>query len=266
MEREPPCVLSIAGSDSSGGAGLQMDLKVFAALGVWGTTAATALTAQDTRGVQRVYAVPPRFVAAQIDAVARDLPVAAVKTGMLGRTPVVLAVAQRLRRRRLSNLVVDPVLCAKNGRALLTAGGLAALKRSLLPAARVVTPNLPEAESLTGAPIRDNASLRDAACSIARLGPGLAVVIKGGHRPDAPVDLLFDGEQFHEIEGERLAGAPVHGTGCIYSAALAARLAWGDGLPEACRAAKRFVEAAIRGAWSAGGGARLAWIGPAEGA
>jgi hydroxymethylpyrimidine/phosphomethylpyrimidine kinase len=251
--------MTIAGSDSSAGAGLQQDLKVFTALGLWGTTVATALTAQNSRGVERIHYLPPRFVAAQIDAVARDLPPAAVKTGMLGRSQVVNAVAGRLRRRRLPNLVVDPVLLAKDGTPLLSPRGVQALKATLLPLARVVTPNLPEAASLAGRAVSDEASLRDAARAIAALGP--AVLIKGGHRDGCPVDLLFDGSGFTEFGGERIEGPPVHGTGCLYSAALTARLALGDALADACAFARRFVEQAIRGAVRIGKGSPLALVG-----
>jgi hydroxymethylpyrimidine/phosphomethylpyrimidine kinase len=252
-------VMTISGSDSSAGAGLQLDLKVFAALGVWGTTVATALTAQNTRGVERVHHLPPRFVAAQIDALAADLRPAAVKTGMLGRAQVVNVVAERIRRRRLPNLVVDPVLQAKDGTPLLNPAGIQALKQNLLPLARVVTPNLPEAAALAGLPVEDDASLRAAARAIAALGP--AVVIKGGHGEGDPVDLLFDGERFMEFGGARIEGPPVHGTGCLYSAALAARLVLGDSLPEACACARRFVEEAIRSAVPLGKGSRLAPVG-----
>jgi hydroxymethylpyrimidine/phosphomethylpyrimidine kinase len=251
-------VLTIAGSDSSGGAGLQMDLKVFCALGVWGTCAATAVTAQNSRGVERIHYLPPRFIAAQIDAVTDDLHPAAVKVGMLGRAQVVAAVAGRVRRRGLPNLVLDPVLAAKDGTPLLNARGVTALKQLLLPLARVVTPNVPEAEALAGMAIQDCDSLRAAARAIAACGA--AVVIKGGHRAESPADLLFDGERFEEFGGERLPGPPVHGTGCVYSAALAARLALGDRLAEACAAAKRFAEDAIRSAQSLGKGSPLAAV------
>jgi hydroxymethylpyrimidine kinase/phosphomethylpyrimidine kinase len=251
-------VLTIAGSDSSGGAGVQMDLKVFQACGVHGASVLTALTAQNTQGVRRVHRVPPRFVAEQIDAVMEDLPVAAAKTGMLDRAQIVEAVAERVRRRRIPNLVVDPVILAKDGTPLLNNRGLAALKQRLLPRALAVTPNVPEAEALSGGPVTDGDSLRAAARRIGALGVP-AVIIKGGHLPGEPVDLLFWQEQFYEFPGARIAGdAPVHGTGCLYSAALAARLALGDPLPEACRWAKMLVERAIRGSVSLGKGSRLA--------
>lgn len=233
-----------------------MDLKVFQACGVHGASVATALTAQNTRGVRRVHSVTPRFVAEQIDAVARDLPVAAAKTGMLHRPQIVEVVAERVRRRRLPNLVVDPVILAKDGTSLLNARGLAALKERLLPRALVVTPNVPEAEALSGIAIQDGETLREAARKIAGLGVS-AVVITGGHLPGAPVDTLFWEGEFYEFEGARIEGSPVHGTGCLYSAALTARIALGEALPEACRSAKSLVEAGIRGAVALGRGSRL---------
>jgi hydroxymethylpyrimidine/phosphomethylpyrimidine kinase len=248
-----PVVLTIAGSDSSGGAGIQQDLKVFQACGVHGACVVTALTAQDTRGVYRVHRVPPRFIEAQFDAVARDLPIAAAKTGMLDRPQVVEAVAERVRRRRIPNLVVDPVILAKDGTPLLNARGLRALKQLLLPRALIVTPNVPEAEALSGVEIRCDASAAEAARRILAFGSE-AVVIKGGHLPGEPVDTLFRRGETHAIPGERVQVGPVHGTGCFYSAWLAARIALGDELPEACRSAKAAVTAAIRGAVKLGKG------------
>lgn len=249
--------LTIAGADSCGGAGATLDLRVFHACGVYGVSALTALTAQNTRGVERIHPVPPRFLAAQLDALARDLPIAAVKTGMLARSQVVTAAADRIRRRSLPNVVVDPVLLAKDGTPLLSARGIEALKSRLLPLALVVTPNVPEAERLAGIAISDSASLREAARRIAALGPR-GVVIKGGHLPGEPVDTLFWEGEFLELAGERRdEGPPVHGTGCCFAAALAAHLARGSSVPEACRAAKRFVERAMAAAASLGRGSRL---------
>lgn len=254
-------VLTIAGSDSSGGGGVQADLKMFQRCGVHGASVVTALTAQNTCGVLGVHRVPPRFVARQIDAVTRDLPLAAAKTGMLDRGQIVEAVAERVQRRSIPNLVVDPVILAKDGTPLLDRRGLTALCQRLLPLALVVTPNVPEAEALSGLSIRDEASLRDAAQTIAAFGVR-AVLIKGGHLPEEPVDtLLLDGE-FHRFPGERLSGLPVRGTGCLYSAALAARLALGDPLPDACRFAKEQVRAAIQTALPLGKGSRIAILSP----
>lgn len=249
--------LSIAGSDTCGGAGIQLDLKVFQALGVYGVSVVTALTAQNTRGVERLHHVTPSFVAAQIDALAHDLPIAAAKTGMLARAQVVATVAERVQRRSIPNLVIDPVILAKDGTPLLSGRGLAILKKQLLPHAVAITPNVPEAEALSGIPIPDQTALREAARRIAGLGVR-AVIIKGGHLPGEPVDTLFLDGEFLQFPGRRLEGAPVHGTGCLYSAALTARLAAGDSIPEACLTAKSTVTRAITQAVSLGKGNRLA--------
>lgn len=249
--------LSIAGSDSCGGAGFQLDLKVFQALGVHGASVATALTAQNTQEVRRIHHIPPVFLGAQIDAVCEDLPIAAAKTGMLARAQVVQVVAERVRRRSLPNLVVDPVLLAKDGTPLLSGRGKELLLRRLLPLATVVTPNVPEAEALSGVRIHNRASLLEAAQAISATGVR-AVVIKGGHLEGEPVDYLWMEETLREFPGERLAGTPVHGTGCLYSAALAARLALGDTIPDACAAAKALITHAIRDAVALGRGSRLA--------
>lgn len=254
--------LTIAGSDTCGGAGIQLDLKVFQSLGVHGTSVVTALTAQNTRGVERVHHVPPGFVAAQIDALAHDLPIAAAKTGMLARAPIVEAVAERVHRRRIPNLVVDPVILAKDGTRLLNTRGMCVLKKRLLPLALAVTPNVPEAEVLSGITIQDAASLQEAAQRIAELGVQ-AVIIKGGHLPGEPEDTLFFQGEFHRFPGRRIVGAPVHGTGCLYSAALTARLALGDPIPDACLVAKETVTRAIAEAVSLGRGSRLAVLPPA---
>ena len=252
-------VLTIAGSDSSGGAGVQMDLKVFQTCGVHGASVVTALTAQNTREVHRVHRVPPRFVAAQLDAVTRDIPLAAVKTGMLDRGQVVEVVADRVRRRSIPNLVVDPVILAKDGTPLLDGRGMLALKKRLLPQALAVTPNVPEAEALSGIAIDGPEKLREAARAIASLGAA-AVIIKGGHLSGSPTDTLFWRDEFFEFPGERVAtsGArPVHGTGCLYSSALAARIALGDPLPEACRFVKRLMQQSIANAVHLGRGSLL---------
>lgn len=207
--------------------------------------------------------MPPNIVAAQIDAVARDMKPVAVKIGMLGRAQAVRVVADRIRRRDLVNVVLDPVLTAKDGAALLNASGIAALKDDLLPLVRVVTPNVPEAERLSGIEIRDEESLEEAARRIAayRKDGGLAVVIKGGHRPDSSDDVLLDAGVFTRIGGVRIEGPAVHGTGCMYSAAAAVCLARGETVEQACVAARRFVEEAIRGARRMGKGAGVAVLG-----
>lgn len=233
---------------------------MFQACGVHGASVVTALTAQNTRGVQRVLHVAPRFVGAQIDSVMSDLPVAAAKTGMLDRAQVVAVVCERVRRRKIPNLVVDPVLLAKDGTPLLNRRGLELVRRELLPLALLVTPNVPEAEVLSGTTIADVESLREAARRINGLGVP-AVLIKGGHLPGEPVDTLLWQGEFHEFSGQRVGNgdlAPVHGTGCFLSAALAARIARGDSVIEACAAAKAMIARAIAMAWAPGKGTRLA--------
>ena len=237
--------LTIAGSDSGGGAGIQADLKTFAAHGVYGTSAITALTAQNTERVTAVHAVPPDFVVAQIEAVASDIAVHAVKTGMLANAGVVEAVAGALVRLQLPRPVVDPVMVAKSGDTLLAPDAIASVKRQLLPLAAVVTPNRMEAEVLSGRPVRTRAEARDAARALVDLGAG-AAVIKGGHfdEPDV-VDLLFDGGGFHEIRHPRQTTRHTHGTGCTFAAAIAAQLALGRGLADAVRLSVEYVAGAI---------------------
>jgi hydroxymethylpyrimidine/phosphomethylpyrimidine kinase len=246
--------LTIAGSDSGGGAGIQADLKTFAAHGVYGVSAVTAVTAQNTRGVSAAEAVSPGIVAAQIAAVVEDFQVAAVKTGMLANSAIIGAVARVLRVSRVGPLVVDPVMVAKSGDRLLDAGALDALTRDLLPLAAIVTPNLPEAEVLTGMPVRTPDDQREAARRIAALGVR-AVVVKGGHAASTDiVDLLFDGTSFTEFRTERVPGTSTHGTGCTFSAAIAAQLALGRGIQEAISLAQAYVGRAIRNAPGLGGG------------
>jgi hydroxymethylpyrimidine/phosphomethylpyrimidine kinase len=232
-------VLTIAGSDSSGGAGIQADLKVFAEVGVYGLSAVTAVTAQNSRGVQKVNKVPPRIVAAQIDASVRDIGVDACKIGMLYAHQVVSVVAERLKRREIPNVVLDPVISAKGGARLITSAGIGRMKRVMLPEVLLVAPNLEEAEILTGRKDR-----RDAARALHDLGAKF-VLIKGGHLESEPVDLLFDGESFSEFHGRRIEGRNLHGTGCILTAAIAARVAIGDSVPQSVQFAKGFVETAI---------------------
>ncbi len=249
-----PIALSVAGSDPSGGAGIQADLKTFAAFRVYGAAVVTCVTAQNTRGVRATGEVAPELVAAQLDAVLDDLAPGGVKTGMLGRAAIVEAVAARLAR-CTAPLVVDPVLVATSGDRLLDSDGLEALRRLLLPHAALVTPNLREAEALAGRPVRDRAEMRDAARAIRALGPR-AVLVKGGHLADEACDVLLDGDDLHELSAARVAGPPLHGAGCTLSAAIAARLACGDTLLDAVVAAKEFVRRAIEGALAVGGGAR----------
>ncbi|MBI3975846.1 MAG: bifunctional hydroxymethylpyrimidine kinase/phosphomethylpyrimidine kinase [Armatimonadetes bacterium] len=245
--------LSIAGSDSGGGAGIQADLKTFSALGVFGMTAITALTAQNTTGVAGIVELSPQFVAEQIDMVVADIGVDAVKTGMLANAGIIDAVADRLRHHRLPNLVVDPVMIAKSGAPLLRPEAMDALKHLLLPLATVVTPNLHEAGAITGMEIRTVSEMEEAARRIAALGPRY-VVVKGGHRQADAVDVLYDGRVFTYLRQARIPTLHTHGTGCIFAAATAAQLAKGDKPPAAVRRAKAFITAAIRGALPLGKG------------
>lgn len=248
--------LTIAGSDSGGGAGIQADLKTFAAFGVFGTSAITALTAQNTVAVTGVHLTPPEFVVAQIDAVVSDLGCDAVKTGMLGAAPIVEVVAAAIRRHALPNVVVDPVMVAKSGDHLLAAEAVDAMRRALLPVARVVTPNIPEAEVLVGGRIESLDDAIAAAHAIRGLG-AQAVVVKGGHLDrDDIVDVLVDGAHVVTVAGPRVAGVHTHGTGCTFAAATAARLALGDDLEAAVRAAQAYVREAMRAGVPLGRGHR----------
>ena len=247
-------VLTIAGSDSSAGAGVQADLKTFAALGVYGTCAVTAITAQSTRGVSGVQDVSPEMVAAQIDAVVEDIRPDAVKTGMLASGPIIEVVAAKVREHGLPNLVVDPVMAAKSGDRLLREEAVAALREALLPLCTVVTPNLPEAEVLTGREIVTDEDVRRAAEEIVGLGAG-AVVVKGGHRAGADaVDILYDGSTFQVYSAPRVDTTSTHGTGCTFASAIAAYLARGEPLAEAVGHAKEYLTEALRRAYPIGGG------------
>jgi hydroxymethylpyrimidine/phosphomethylpyrimidine kinase len=238
--------LSIAGSDPSGGAGIQADLKTFSALGVYGAAAVTALTAQNTRGVAAVHELPAAFVAAEIDALFGDLRIDAVKIGMLGTADVAATVADRLGHHGARNIVLDPVMVSTSGARLLAEDAIDIVRRRLLPLADLLTPNLPEAAVLLGE--RMPASVAEMESAIRRLhalGPR-AVLLKGGHLPGkSSPDLFFDGADLVELPAARLAARSTHGTGCALSAAIAARLARGDDRLAACRAAKVYVTAAI---------------------
>ncbi|MHB1000652.1 MAG: bifunctional hydroxymethylpyrimidine kinase/phosphomethylpyrimidine kinase [Armatimonadota bacterium] len=246
-------VLSIAGSDSSAGAGIQLDLKIFEHLGVYGMTAITAVTAQNTLGVQKVNKVPPRIIAAQIDSVACDIGVDACKIGMLYTPTAVDTVAERIRRREIRNVILDPVLAAKDGTLFLPAAGIKRMKRFLIPQLLVLTPNVPEAEILSGMRIGSRDDMKNAAVRIHGFGCRY-VLIKGGHLESEPTDLLFDGQDFMELPGVRVEGPPVHGTGCAFSASLAARIALGDTVPDAAMFAKKFVAELIKSAVKLGKG------------
>ncbi len=252
--RDLPRALTIAGSDSGGGAGIQADLKVFFALGCHGMSALTALTAQNTLGVSGVYEVPPDFVAAQVAAVASDIGVDAAKTGMLASAPIVEAVADAIEAHDIRHLVVDPVFVAQSGDRLLAHDAVDALKRRLLPLAALVTPNLHEAGGLVGGELVSDDDVRDAATQLHSLGAG-TVLVKGGHREgDRAVDVYFDGRRFVDLDAPRFATEDTHGTGCVLSAAIAARLARGDDLLAAARFGKRFVSGAIERALRLGKG------------
>ena len=238
----PPRVLSIAGSDSGAGAGIQADLKAFARCGVWGMTAITAITAQNTSAVTAVYPLPPEAIVEQVRAVADDIGVDAVKIGMLGTTEAIQAVEQALDLVPDAPVVLDPVMVAESGARLLDESAEDALRTGLVPRVTVVTPNLPEAAVLAG---RDPAAgAEELARAIHALGPS-AVVVTGGHR-EAATDLLFDGERFVEIPGERHPDGTSHGAGCTHSSALAAQLALGADLLEAAERAKQVAAEAVR--------------------
>jgi len=256
MKRDIYSALTIAGSDSGGGAGIQADLKTFEALGVFGTSAITALTAQNTESVEQVYGVSPEFVAAQIAAVVEDIPPRAVKTGMLASAGIVETVAACCRRLAPVPLVIDPVMVATSGDRLLEPEAEATLIRELLPLARVVTPNLAEASVLAGFPVRDDDSMLAAARTIRALGPEY-VLVKGGHGGGAADDLLWDGREGLWLRSPRLAEEALHGTGCTFSAALAAGLALGLEPVAAARLAKKFISAAISARIRPGRGAAV---------
>ena len=240
-----PVVLTIAGSDSGAGAGIQADLKTFAALGVYGVSVITAITAQNTVGVRAVQEISPDVIAAQLDAVADDFSIAALKTGMLSSAAIIETVVAGLRRHALRRLVVDPVMIAKSGDRLLREDAVDTLRRTLLPLAAVVTPNIPEAEVLAGIAIRTQADRVAAGRAIMKLGAH-AVVIKGGHSDEDPiVDLLVDGEGVHEFRAARIATGSTHGTGCTFSAAIAAALGRDEDLATAVGEARAYLTRAL---------------------
>lgn len=240
-----PVALSIAGSDSGAGAGIQADLKTFAAFGVYGVTVITAITAQNTVGVRAVQEVDSDVISAQLDAVAEDFQIAALKTGMLSSAAIIETVTAGIERHRLGPLVVDPVMIAKSGDRLLREDAIDALRRRLVPLAAVVTPNIPEAEVLAGRSIRTRDDRLAAARAIMELGAH-AVVIKGGHAEDDPiVDLLLDSQGVHEYRAARIVTTSTHGTGCTFSAAITAALAMGLDLPHAVAEARDYLSRAL---------------------
>jgi hydroxymethylpyrimidine/phosphomethylpyrimidine kinase len=250
--------LSIAGSDSGGGAGIQADLKTFAAHGVHGLSVITALTAQNTRGVSAIHVPDPQFLRAQLTAVFSDFRIAAVKLGMLAERSVIEVVAEVLARERPAHVVLDPVMVATSGARLLAEDAREALKRELVPLATLITPNLPEAELLLGHALRDQAEAEAALPELLALfaGPAGAVLLKGGHaRDDGPVlDLFARGEERRQFRHARLP-LVAHGTGCTLSAAIASKLAQGCDLPRACEEATDFVHGALQHAYFPGGAA-----------
>jgi hydroxymethylpyrimidine/phosphomethylpyrimidine kinase len=247
-------VLTIAGSDPSGGAGIQQDLKVFRSLGTYGLSAVSALTAQNSTGVGGVMAVPGKFVAKQLAAVVVDIMPNAVKTGMLYSEENVDAVASAIRRFSLPNVVVDPVIRSSTGRSLCLRNVPGAMKKKLLPLCTVVTPNIHEASLLSGVQIRTLRDMEEAAVRLAELGAG-SVVITGGHLEASATDLVYDG-RFHYLKGRKLSGE-FHGTGCTFSAALAALLAKGEDIPNAAAGAKKFMRAAFKSTFRPGKGMGL---------
>jgi len=246
-------VLTIAGSDPSGGAGIQADLKTIAALGGYGMSVITALTAQNTLGVEGIFEVPVDFIERQFDALARDIPIDAAKTGMLVSPAIVRAVAGRIREHRIESLLVDPVMISKNGTALLDEEARKVLVAELLPLAFIVTPNIPEAEFLAGEGIASIGDMKRAAKKMHGLGPR-NVLVKGGHLGGEAVDVLYDGVQFRDFVSERIETRNTHGTGCTYGAAIATGVARGLDVPEAVEQAKRYMVTAIRFSLSLGAG------------
>jgi hydroxymethylpyrimidine/phosphomethylpyrimidine kinase len=247
-----PVALTIAGSDPSGGAGIQADLKTFHQFGVYGEAVLTLITVQNTRSVTRVEVFPPSLVVEQLRAVIEDIPPGAAKTGALGGADVVAAIAVEARKFAFT-LVVDPVMISKHGAPLMAPEARTAVRDLLLPVATLLTPNLHEAAALTGVPVEDKADMRVAAERLCSLGCK-AVLVKGGHLPGSAVDLLFTGGEFYEFESERIETRHTHGTGCTYSAAITAELAKGTELIEAVRSAKAYITRAIRTNPGLGGG------------
>ncbi|MCM3761640.1 bifunctional hydroxymethylpyrimidine kinase/phosphomethylpyrimidine kinase [Alkalihalobacillus oceani] len=247
--------LTIAGSDSGGGAGIQADLKTFQELDTFGTSVITALTAQNTLGVHGVFPQTLEAVEAQLDAVLSDIGTDAAKTGMLFSAEIISLVARKLKQYEVKRLVVDPVMIAKGGASLLQEEAVKALIEELLPQAMVITPNLPEAAKILGCEEPQTlAEMKEAAVKLHQLGPAY-IVLKGGHLPDGPaIDLVYDGHELHELETERIATKHTHGTGCTFAAAIAAELAKGAAPLEAIQTAKAFITAAITHSLAIGGG------------
>ena len=248
-----PKAMTIAGSDSGGGAGVQADLKTFAALGVYGASTLTAITAQNTVAVTAVHEIPTDVITAQIDAVLTDIGADAVKTGMLSSSDIIECVCEALEVHGVQRLVVDPVMIAKSGDALLREDAIGSLRTRLLPLAMVVTPNIPEAEALTETTIVSDADVRRAAEAIVGMG-ARSVVVKGGHREGPATDLFYDGKEFKEFTAPRFDTVNTHGTGCTFASAVAAGLARGMVVTDAVALAKDYVTEGIRHSFSIGQG------------
>jgi hydroxymethylpyrimidine/phosphomethylpyrimidine kinase len=246
-------VLTIAGSDSGGGAGIQADLKTFAALGVYGTSAVTAVTAQNTLGVFGIQDMSPDFVGAQIDATISDIGADAVKVGMLANADIIELVANKLNEYKIKSVVVDPVMVAKGGDKLLRDDAVDSLRKMLIPLCTVLTPNIAEASVLVGHEVKNVEDAKLAARAIVDMG-ARAVVVKGGHLEGDAIDVLFDGKSFSELSVARVQTRNTHGTGCTFSSAIAAGLAKGLGVEESVVMAKNYVTRAIEGSLNIGGG------------
>ncbi len=247
--------LTIAGSDSGGGAGIQADLKTFTAFKVYGMSVITSVTAQNTRAVLGIQNLPPEFVYLQLKAVMEDIGTDAAKTGMLSNAGIISVVADGIKEFGIDKLVVDPVMIAKSGDPLLVPEAKEALIEKILPLAYVVTPNIPEAEAISGRKIKNLDDMKEAAKAIIDLGPK-AVLIKGGHLEDGDmvIDVLYNGRDFELFEAERIETKNTHGTGCTYSAAIAANLALGKELVEAVRISKEYITGAIKNSFDIGSG------------
>jgi hydroxymethylpyrimidine/phosphomethylpyrimidine kinase len=252
-DTNPPVALTIAGSDSGGGAGIQADLKTFSALGVYGMSVLTAITAQNTQAVTAVAEIPLDVIAAQIDAVLTDIGADAVKTGMLSSAEIIETVADRLKAHQVARLVVDPVMVATSGDLLLRTDAVDTLRSALLPMASVITPNLPEAEVLVGHSVETVSAMREAARALIDMGPR-SVLVKGGHLKGDATDVFYDGTDWLELSAKRIPTTSTHGTGCTLASAIAANLALGQDLAESVRNAKSYLTEAIAHAYPIGYG------------
>jgi len=247
-------VLTIAGSDSGGGAGIQADLKIITLLGGYGMTVITALTAQNTVGVQGIHEIPAQFVEKQIDSVLSDIGADAIKTGMLVNREIIEVVSEKIRQYKVKKVVVDPVMISKSGSSLLRKDAQDALVQKLIPLAWVITPNLAEASVLAGFKVNSLEGMKEAARLVHKLG-AKHVVVKGGHLKGIPIDLLYDGKKFAEVKGPRIESKNTHGTGCTFASAIATLLAKGERIDEAVRKAKTFITMAIQSGLNLGKGA-----------